>query len=288
MPAPSVKSTRKRPVRKRASSAKKKHRSPLTYVLWAVGGFVAIVCATFVYKTLTSHYLPRWRAVHGKVEYPKGEVRGIDVSRYQENIDWAVLRNSNLQGAPVSFVFVKATEGKDHIDKYFNYNFHQARQSGIVRGAYHFYSTQSPAKAQAEFFCRTVQLEHGDLPPVLDVETTGDYSKQKLQTELLIWLQQVEAYYDVKPIIYASKSFKQKYLNAPQFDNYPFWIAHYYIDSLTYTGDWHFWQHTDVGRVEGIGGYVDVNLFNGTYEELLNLTINDSLQSATDNSLNQV
>ncbi len=259
----------------RRPSAPPKERKALGFVLWCIVGFIALVYGIFLVRSLIAPYTLRWKAVYGKVDYPKGDVRGIDVSRHQTKIDWEVLRNSNLQGSPVSFVFIKATEGQDLIDRYFNYNFYQARQSGIMRGAYHFFSTQSTAKSQAEFFCRTVQLEPGDLPPVLDVEEADGYSKTQLQKELLVWLDSVESYYDVKPIIYTSRSFKNKYLDLPRFDDYPLWIAHYYVDSLTYDGQWHFWQHTDVGRIEGIDGFVDVNLFNGTYDELLQLAIRE-------------
>ncbi len=264
---------RKKPTRRSSASPARGKRKTLGLVLWTLLGIVALAYGAFLFKTLLTPYTMRWKAIHGKVAYPKGDVRGIDVSRYQKDIDWEQLRNSNLQGSPVSFVFIKATEGKDYIDPYFNYNFFQARQSGIIRGAYHFFSTQSTAKAQAEFFCRTVQLEPGDLPPVLDVEEADDYSVQHLQCELLVWLDSVESYYDVKPIIYTSRSFKKKYLCSPRFDEYPLWIAHYYVDSLTYKGPWQFWQHTDVGRIEGIDHYVDVNLFNGTYDQLLQMTI---------------
>ena len=50
-------------------------------------------------------------------------------------------------------------------------------------------------------------------------------------------------------------------------------MAHYYVDSLVYNGEWAFWQHTDVGKVDGIKGYVDINLFNGKYQDLVDMTI---------------
>jgi len=237
--------------------------------------FVILLLAITVYYLFPylRTYALMLNAKYGNVEYPSAEVRGIDVSRYQEEIDWDSLRVSDLQGVPVSFVFIKATEGKDIVDKYFKYNFYKARMNGVLRGAYHFYSTLSSAKEQADFFCRTVQLEEGDLPPVLDVETIGNLTKEQLQSELKVWLNIVENYYKIKPIIYSSYSFYKDKLDNSAFDSYPRWIAHYYIDSLRYDGDWHFWQHTDYGKVGGVDGFVDVNLFNGTYAELLDMTI---------------
>lgn len=231
------------------------------------------VVAYVAYRSFVNSYFLMLMAKYGAVEYPLGEVRGIDVSRYQEEIDWDSLKVTKIQGAPVSFVFVKATEGGDLVDKYFEYNFYCARMNNIIRGAYHFYSTMSDAREQANLFCRTVQLREGDLPPVLDVEVIGGLTKECLQKELAVWLDIVEDYYGVTPIIYTSHSFYKENLDTPLFESYPRWIAHYYIDSLSFDGDWHFWQHTDYGKVNGIEGYVDVNLFNGTYAELQDMTI---------------
>ena len=73
----------------------------------------------------------------------------------------------------------------------------------------------------------------------------------------------VEKHYSVTPILYTGYKFRTSYLNTPDFDHYPYWIAHYYVDTLEYKGEWAFWQHTDAGRVDGINGDVDINVFNG-------------------------
>ena len=91
---------------------------------------------------------------------------------------------------------------------------------------------------------------------------------KKLQADLKHWLRRVEAHYGVKPIIYASYKFKTKYLNDSVFNSYPYWIAHYYVDSVKYQGEWKFWQHTDVGTLPGIKEQVDLNIFNGGKEGL--------------------
>ena len=77
----------------------------------------------------------------------------------------------------------------------------------------------------------------------------------------------------VKPILYTSYKFKTRYLDDSIFNTYPYWIAHYYVDSVKYQGKWDFWQHTDVGSVPGIKEDVDLNVFNGSLEELKKLTI---------------
>ena len=77
----------------------------------------------------------------------------------------------------------------------------------------------------------------------------------------------------VKPIIYTNYKFKEQYLSAPVFDDYPYWIAHYYVDKVEYKGEWKFWQHTDAGKLPGIKGYVDFNIYNGSFYDLRQLCI---------------
>ena len=267
---------------KRKSTRKKKkgtRRNPLrrvpSYILWTALGIIVVSYITFFYKTFVGPYSFRWKALYGNVTYPKGKVRGLDISHYQGDIDWNKLRNANIQGAPVSFIFIKATEGTSIWDENFNQNFHNARKYDIVRGAYHYFSPSSSGKAQAKFFCKMVQLDENDLPPVLDVEEIGGYTTQQLQREVLNWMNAVEKHYGVTPILYTGYKFRTSYLNTPDFDKYPYWIAHYYVDSLEYKGEWAFWQHTDVGRVDGITGDVDINVFKGDYQDLMDMTIKD-------------
>lgn len=244
-----------------------------SYILWGILAFIIVVYIFFFYKTFVGPYSFRWKALYGNVSYPKGLVRGIDISHYQGNINWDKLRNAQIQDAPVSFVFIKATEGTDLWDENFNRNFHNAKKNDIIRGAYHYFSPYTSGKEQANFYCKVVQLDDNDLPPVLDVEEIGNYSPSQLQHEVLSWLNVVEKHYGTTPILYTGYKFKTTYLNSPDFDRYPYWIAHYYVDSLVYKGKWAFWQHTDVGKVDGIKGDVDINLFNGKYQDLVDMTI---------------
>lgn len=258
--------------RKRKSSKNPFRRIP-SYMLWLSVGVIAVIYIIFFYKTFVGPYSFRWKALYGRVTYPEGKVRGIDISHYQDEINWDKLRNASIQGSPVSFVFVKATEGTNILDENFNQNFFNAKKNDIVRGAYHFFSTTSSAKAQAKFFCKMVQLDENDLPPVLDVENIGSYTPAQLQSEVKVWMKHVEKHYGVTPILYTSYKFRTSYLNNPDLDKYPYWIAHYYVDTLEYKGEWKFWQHTDAGKIDGIKGYVDVNVFNGDIQDLMDLTI---------------
>lgn len=265
--------TKKRKQKGRSNRTNNPFRRVPSYVLWTLLSIVVVIYIIFFYKTFVSPYSFRWKALYGNVTYPDGKVRGIDVSHYQQDINWEKLRNAEIQGTPLRFVFVKATEGSDIIDENFNQNFYDARKNEIIRGAYHFFSTKTPAEKQARFFCKIVQLEDYDLPPVLDVESIGELSPQKLKSEVHTWMNIVERHYGVTPILYTSYKFKNSYLNTKDFDKYPYWIAHYYVDSLTYKGEWVFWQHTDAGHIDGIKGYVDINIFNGDYKQLIESTI---------------
>lgn len=237
--------------------------------MWIGALLVLLVCWLLFRWIMSANERPD---VQPAVDYA---VRGIDVSHYQGIIDWEQLRNSaTIAGHPLSFVFVKATEGGDVVDPRFAQNFQEARKYGILRGAYHFYRTSSPAKQQAELFISHVQLEEGDLPPVLDVEVKPEgISSEDFRQGILEWLARVEEHYGVKPVLYTYHSFRLQYMNDPVFNLYPYWIAHYYVDSVRYSGKWAFWQYSDRGELPGIKGQVDLDIFNGSYEDLQRMAI---------------
>ena len=250
------------------------------WTLWLSG---AIIVTLYVWAFYTFFVSPtgfRWRAIYGDPHYPDGyEIRGIDISHHQGTIDWDRLRNAMINGSPVRFVIIKATEGDKYIDENFEQNFALAKDNGFIRGAYHYLSLNSPARAQAYFFISKVHLEPGDLPPVLDVEhKPNDMSVEDFQLEVLTWLHIVENQYQVKPIICTYYKFKDAYLSDERFDGYPYWIAHYYVDKMEYRGDWKFWQHTDAAKLPGINGYVDLDIYNGSFYDLKQLLIRTQKQ----------
>ena len=243
---------------------------------WWIGGTAVIVLYVFLfYHFFVGPTGFRWRALYGDAEYPEGyEIHGIDISHYQGKIDWEQLTNAMIKGCPVRFVIIKSTEGSSRLDENFRENFNQARDFGFIRGVYHFWSNKSTAREQAYYFLDQVHLTDGDLPPVLDIEhKPADKSVEDFQRDVLTWLHIVEDKYHVKPIIYTYYKFKEQYLSAPVFEDYPYWIAHYYVDKVEYKGKWKFWQHTDAGKLPGIKGYVDFNIYNGSYYDLRMLTI---------------
>ena len=258
----------------RKNKAKRLSRHPKW--VWWLGGFLLVAVYTWAFwYFFVSPTSFRWQALYGDANYPDGyEIHGIDVSHYQGEIDWTLLRTANIDRCPVRFVLIKATEGTNIVDENFDENFFQAREHGFIRGAYHFFSIKSPAKQQAEFFLSNVHLEPGDLPPILDVEHKAkDRSVEDFQRDVLTWLHAVENKYHVKPIIYTYYKFKEKYLADARFDDYPYWIAHYYVDKMQYKGQWKFWQHTDAGHRPGIEGEVDFNIYNGSFYDLKKLCL---------------
>ncbi len=267
----SAKTTRRKTKRKSIGFFEKYPRK----FIWIGVLFFALLYVWAFYEFFVNPTGFRWRAIFGDANYPEGyEIHGIDVSHYQGEIDWDQLKNSMIQGSPLRFVMIKATEGSDRLDENFNNNFYNARENGFLRGAYHFWSNKSSAREQAYYFLKQVHLEDGDLPPVLDVEhKPANKSVEEFQTDVLTWLHIVEDKYHVKPIIYTYYNFKDAYLGAPVFDDYPYWIAHYYVDKVKYKGAWKFWQHTDAGKLPGIKGYVDFNIYNGSYYDLKQMTI---------------
>lgn len=274
-------STKYRPVTKRRSEHKLGGLFGLLFgtrarLAWWTGGIlIAVAYVWAFYYFFVGPFGFRWRALYGDANYPGGyEIRGIDISHYQGDIDWDQLQNAMIEKCPIRFIVMKATEGSSKIDPSFKYNFKQALEYGYIRGAYHFWSNHSSARQQAYFFLNNVPLESGDLPPVLDVEhKPKDKSVEDFQQDILTWLHIVEDRYHVKPIIYTYYKFKKQYLDTPVFDDYPYWIAHYYVDKIEYQGEWKFWQHTDAGKLPGIKGYVDFNIYNGSFYDLKRLCI---------------
>ena len=230
-----------------------------------------------------------WRAdryLGERLEYTADRIYGIDLSRFQHDvgkrhypIDWSRVRIAHLGNIsrkrvagkvdyPISFCYVKSTEGASLRNRYYHADCTAARARGIRVGAYHFFSTRTPAAAQAQFFIRNSSFHKGDLPPVLDVEPTHDQIKAMGGTAALFravraWLRIVGAHTGTKPVLYISQTFVNRYLPAaPDLKrDYNIWIARY----GEYKPDVHlvYWQLCPDGRVTGIRPEVDINVFNG-------------------------
>lgn len=200
-------------------------------------------------------------------------VRGVDVSRYQGQINWELLASNDI-----SFAFIKATEGSSHVDSCFSYNYEEAHKTGLRIGAYHFFSYDSEGQTQADHYIAVVEKTDGMLPPVIDLEFYGDKkqnppAQSQVRQELTVMLDRLEEYYGMKPIIYATeKSYKLYLANA--FQEYDIWIRNVFTSPrLSDHREWTFWQYTDRERLEGYQGdenYIDMNVFRGSSEDFLN------------------
>lgn len=208
------------------------------------------------------------------IPIPEGySIHGIDVSRYQNIINWQLVKEMYVQGIAIDFAFIKATEGNGDVDQHFKRNWRKAKEAGVTRGAYHFFLATKDGTVQARNFIKQVKFSPGDLPPVVDVEQTYGVSKELLQQRLKAWLYAAELAYGVKPIIYTNVDFYKKYLSG-EFDDYPLWAAHYLQPTAPrISRDWHFWQHSERGKVNGISATVDFNVFNGDSTEFVNLLL---------------
>ncbi len=194
-------------------------------------------------------------------------VHGIDVSKYQGNIDWKTARRRG-----VTFAFIKATEGGDHYDEKFRQNWRNSKKAGVKRGAYHFYYFCTPASTQARYFISKVPRDPAALPPVLDIEWNHKSPTCKKRPprkgvlkRMRIFMNIIEKHYGKKPIIYTTVDFYRANLRGAFQDH------HYWLRSVTAhprkkydVKNWLLWQYSGTGRIEGIKGHVDLNAFNGS------------------------
>ena len=250
--------------------------------------------------------------------YTSERIYGIDISRYQHtvkvpiyyvdetgkrrkkeknkivHIEWNKLRITHLGNAskktvdgpvdyPISFVYIKSTEGQSLRNAHYGYDYKMARRYGFHVGTYHYFSPLSSVKLQARFFLRNAVLRHGDLPPALDVEPTKAQikkigGKNMLLNRVVEWLKIVENHTGVKPVLYVNQEFVNNYLNDASYikSHYQIWIARYgeYKPDVKLI----YWQLCPDGRVSGIKGEVDINVFNGYRAQFDDFIANESIK----------
>jgi GH25 family lysozyme M1 (1,4-beta-N-acetylmuramidase) len=202
---------------------------------------------------------------------PHGEtIEGIDVSYWQETIDW-----DTLAAGDVNFVIMRASVNLSE-DSNFDVNWAGARRVGIIRGAYHYFHPDVDAAAQAETFLAAMgPLEADDLPPTLDVEEDdGAPPPDQYAAGVRTWLDMVEAATGRVPMIYCTGYFWESRVQATDMADHPFWAAHWGVtcpNVPTPWTDWAFHQYdvTDAGTVPGITTRIDRDVFNGTMDDLL-------------------
>lgn len=198
---------------------------------------------------------------------------GIDISHYQDNIKWSEV-TWIYDDYPINFIIVRSTMGIDTKDNTYRENWAALNNSRFIRGAYHYYRPDESSTEQAQNFISTVNLVTGDLPPILDIEhLPKNQSINQLKVGIRNWLDIVERHYGVKPIIYSGQHYFDNYL-SPEFNDCVIWIANYNSWVHGPESHWAMWQFSEKGRVKGIKGLVDLNVFNGDLQDLNQLRIN--------------
>ena len=192
---------------------------------------------------------------------------GIDISKYQTNINWKLMVKKNKP----DFVFVKVTEGTTIVDKMYRSHKRNLEKHDILHGAYHFMSFRSSGRRQAQKFIRHAGLKKGNMVPVLDVEYTRSRmpNKRKVLREIRNYCNVIEKHYGVKPIIYTHPHLYSKYLKG-SFEDYPLWICDYRNNPRH---DWAIWQHTAKGRLWGYNGRLDKNVMKSDKKTLKTLLL---------------
>ena len=210
-----------------------------------------------------------------KIEAEKFEVKGVDVSEYQGEVDWDKIKEQNID-----FAFIKATEGSKGKDDSFDKNYEKLKNMDMLLGLYHFFSFESLGEEQADNYIKVVGNIKNDeslILPIIDIEYYSYYKKAKpdkewVTKELQKMLEKLEKTYRVKPIIYTTMEFYKEYIES-EFLEYDIWIRNILTKPKLENRDWKFWQYTGRGRLEGYNGeeeFIDLNVFNGSKEDFEN------------------
>ncbi len=220
-----------------------------------------------------------------------GFVEGIDISHWQGTIDWTSVKTSGID-----FAFMKATQGNSYVDPTFQTNIQNATAAGVLVGPYHFCDVDTdignpldPVN-EANHFLSQIEPYYDTglyLPPVADVEGLPDFPTIAEERAFISnWVQTfsdtINDALGVRPIIYTSKWGANTYYTPEVATAHYLWLAWWKgtgtsnppIPSDTpLWNDWKFWQYSSTGSVPGIGGDVDLDVFDGTLEQLEQLAI---------------
>jgi lysozyme len=214
----------------------------------------------------------------GHAEASSRYVYGIDISHWQGSINWRAVGRTS-----VGFVIAKATQGRYSNDSKYTANRRGAKSQGIKFGAYHYAEpdrSYHDAIREADHFVRVAGLRHGDLIPVLDLESPGHMTRSQRIAWVKTWVKRVYARTGHKPMIYVQGWFWRYYMsNTTWFANngYRLWSPGWGLSSPNEPASnwggrgWSFWQYSGCGHVSGIRGCVDLDRANGRRLSLVTL-----------------
>lgn len=211
------------------------------------------------------------RAITACAEGPT--VKGMDVSYYEESIDWNLVRANGIE-----FAIIRATDGLQFPDPKFQTYWAGAKAAGVIRGAYQFFRPTQDPIAQADLLLsRMGPPQPGDLPPVLDVEVSGGLTPAEIAPAVRSWVDHVAQAIGRQPIIYAGLYSWHDLTGNTDVTTSPLWVAQYTAAPCPNIPSpwtrWLMWQTSSTGAVPGIpGAMVDLNLFNGTRDDLVAFT----------------
>lgn len=193
-------------------------------------------------------------------------MNGIDVSQWQGYIDFSAVKN-----AGVEFVYIKASEGTEFVDPFFYRNYANATQAGLPVGFYHYLTAKNEdaARAEAWHFVEVTEGLSAAGKMVMDIENMEGLARSEVNAAARTFLESVERYSGKSAAIYADAYYAEGVLEE-ELASYPLWIAQYDAEEPTTNtpwGGWAGWQYTDMGRVAGIQGNVDRDIFG---EEMKN------------------
>ncbi len=260
---------------KRKYTKRKTKYNPNTYKYVVIFSAVALLFA--MASVLRFVYLKKRGAFDSFSEtgysqiYP---VRGVDVSHHNEYINWNMLREENI-----SFVYMKSTEGSDHLDSEYQTNYPLAKEVGLKVGTYHFYTFGSDGRKQAYHFIENSNIVSGDLIPAIDVEHSkiNRYTKnkeeyKKIIEELKVMEEVLNEHYGVRPIIYTNKECFRLYVKDNFPDN-PLWICDLFDVPVDEHSHWDIWQFSHTGNLNSAIGHIDLNFYRGTFDEFKSMLI---------------
>jgi lysozyme len=206
---------------------------------------------------------------------------GIDVSHWQGYIRWKQVARSG-----VTFAVAKATEGTWMVDRWYHRNKARAQKAGVLFTAYHFANPsrhRNDAIREADWFLKHADLNGSNLLPALDLEKSGGLSDAELRRWTMQWMRRVHQKLGVRPMLYTSPGFWTGNVgNTTRVARAGFdvlWLSHWETDrpdvpARRWDGNgWTIWQWTESGRVRGVEGWVDRNIYSGP--KLRSMTIRE-------------
>jgi lysozyme len=194
---------------------------------------------------------------------------GIDVSRWQAEIDWP-----RVAAGGYRFAIIRASVGNYYTDPRFYENWRGASDAGLLVSAYHVVKPNQSAESQIARLFEVLEGRTPDLPLVMDVEVADGQTKETITNLIRECGQRIQQQEGRRPIIYTGKWFwEPNVFHSSEWAQYDLWIAHYGVQTPTLPAEWNvwrFWQYSESGSVDGVSSrHTDLDWFNGSYEELV-------------------